>query len=133
MLYFPKMHRESGMCYGILKRCTVLRNMMFAWKVEICLEICLEKFLKIEILGKIIEVHWKSEICIGKWFLGKTWTLENRFWDLELLYWENRFENSEKMRKFIGKWLFGMEIEFLGKWKLWENWFENMGFWNLRI
>ena len=107
-----------------------LRNMMFAWKIEMCLENTLEK--------DFLENHWislKIRNCIGKWslkwkwILRKTWTLRKSFLRFGLLFWENRFlkngfENSEKTNfisnsRTLGKSILNLKMK-LRMLKYWE-------------
>ena len=109
--------RKYDVCIGKLN---------YAWKTT-------EKVLENWIPGKIIEVHWKSEICIGKWILRKTCTLENQFWDLDCFSEEmdlrilRNSRNSLEKDFWKGKWI-------LRKTRILRRWIsENLGFWNLRI
>ena len=130
MLYFPRMHKESGLCYKILKICK-FEKMMFALKIEMCLK----NYWKSTWKWNSWENHWISlEIrnWIGKWILRKTWILGKSIFEIwNLLFWENGFENLEKVRKFIGKWFLKWKMDSLETGKLGT--LEKINFWKLGI
>ena len=117
------MHKESGLCYEILKIMQVWESMMFALKNWNMLEKWLEKCLKMEFLGKSLNFIGNQKFALENEFSGKFELWKIDFEDLELLFWGNGFENSEKIKKFIGKWLlkWKMDSQENSQEDFWEN------------
>ena len=119
-LFFLECTEESGLCLWNFENNAMFEKVWcLLWKIEICLE----KYLKIEFLGKSLNFIGNQKFALRKWFLKKTWTLEKSVLRFRFLFWGNGFfwENQEIHWKMI----FGIENGFSGKfsrkWEIWEN------------
>ena len=65
------MHKESGLWYEILKIMQVWENMMFALENWNMLKNWLEKYLKIEFLGKSLNFIGNQKFALESDFSGK--------------------------------------------------------------